>query len=190
MSRYQQLMEDLHPQVIIAKTEVPYDTAYANYSLQSSIVSSYAEFEEEVITFIAYVMLNTVGSYLPPEFLLDKARNFLDRKPGFDNAVIMAMSGADGGLMAVLQLIVLKFKEEARQSYYQYILDSYIDPMNFEQIVEIMTEFKQRLSAYTDDAFDFISPEQMAGQYKQILWDYIEKMSSNRNLWRFVNNQS
>ncbi|MCK4982222.1 MAG: hypothetical protein KAS17_04810 [Victivallaceae bacterium] len=188
MSRYQQIMEHLQPQVLIAKTETPYDTAIANYVLQNSIVPSYEIFVEEIITFTAYVMLQTVGSYPPPEFLLDKARQLLDKSIRFENAAVMALSGAEGGLMAVLQDIIKGFKENSRQAYYFYILENYIDPMSFQQVVEVMQEFKDHLGAYTPEPFDYISAEQMAAEYKTILWNYIESLSRHRNLWSFTNN--
>ena len=42
-----------------------------------------------------------------------------------------------------------------------------------EDTVEVMRELKDRISAYSPQAFGYIEPEQMAGNYRDILWRYI-----------------
>ncbi len=185
MSRYQDIMQHLHPRVIIEKTEVPHDNARANCTLQSSTVGSHREFEDILIAYVTHHMEETLGMAPPPEFCLDKARRFVDSAIGFDNAVFMGMSGAEGGMSNVLNQVCDGFKNEAKQAYIAYILDRYIDPLSFEEVVEVMRELKEKIGAYSPDSFGYVAPEQMAGNYRDILWRYIDSLGRYRNLWTY-----
>ncbi len=52
MSKFQKVMEYLHPRVVLAKTEIAHDNIRAAFRLQSSTVGSYEEFEKVVITYV------------------------------------------------------------------------------------------------------------------------------------------
>lgn len=185
MSRYDELMRHLHPRVIIEKTELPHDNARASCTLQSSIVGSFNEFEELLMAYVHHHMTQTQGMAPPPEYCLDIGRRHLDNSVGFDNAVFMAMSGGEGGMPAVLNNVCESLKQEAKQAYIRYMLDRFIDPLSFGEVVEVMTEFKSRLSGFTPESFNYISPEQMAGNYCEILSNYVNSLSRYRNLWAY-----
>lgn len=185
MGRFDNLMEHLNPKMIIEKTQTPHDNARAGVTLQSSIVGSYPEFESLLIAYVHHHMEQTWGGAPPPDMCLDRARMFLDKSMGYDNAVFIAMSGADGGIHYVLNEISNGFKEEAKRAYFTYIVDSFIEPMSFEETVEVMREFKERVGTYSPASFGYISPEQMAAKYKEILWSYIDSLSNYRNLWNY-----
>jgi len=185
MGKYDDIMQHLNPRVIIEKTEIPHDNARASCTLQSSIVGSYSEFEDLVIAYVAYHMQETFGSAPPPEFCLFTARKFLESSVGFDNAVFMGLSGTDGGMPGVLNQLCEEFKKEAKQAYFVYILDHYISPLSFPDIVEVMQELKDKIGAYSPQSFGYVSAEQMAGNYKEILWGYIESLTRYRNIWSY-----
>ncbi len=185
MARFNQLMEHLNPRVIIEKTEVPNDQARASVTLQSSTVSGYAEFESIVIAYVANHMEIVFGAFPPEDHCLDKARKFLESLIGWDNAVFIAMSGAEGGLPHVLNQINDGFKNEAKQAYFAYFVDKYIDPLNFSEVVEVMRALKEKISEYSPESFGYIEPEALAGNYKDILWRYIDSVSRYRNIWSY-----
>ena len=185
MGKYDDLMEHLNPRVIIEKTEVPHDNARAGCTIQSSVVGSYSEFEDLVIAYVVHHMQQTAGLAPPPELCLDKARNFLEHSMGFNNAVFTGLSGTDGGMLNVLNQLNEGFKNEAKKAYFNYFLDRFIDPLSFPEIVELMREFKGRIGAYSPESFGYISPEQMAGNYREIFWQYIDTLTKYRNLWSY-----
>lgn len=185
MPKFQQIMNHLDPKVVIAKTEIPHDTARGKYVLKSSVVSSYLEFEKVIIDYTAMHMKETMGSSLPPEFCLDKAKHFLDRSPGFDNSVFIGMSGTDGGMQLILNKICEGFKEEAKRAYFTYIVDTFIDPLAFQDIVQVMRELKAKIGAYSPQSWNYIEPEAMASHYREILWSYIDSLTKYKNLWAY-----
>ncbi len=185
MGKYQDVMRHLHPKAIIEKTEIPNDNARAGCTLQSSIVGNYAEFENNLIAYVAYHTEKVFGSAPPPEFCLDKARKFLESSIGFDNAVFVALSGTDGGMPHILNQLNDGFKKEAKQAYFTYVVNTFIDPLNFEETVQLMRELKQKIGSYSPQSFGYIEPEAMAAHYKEILWNYIDSLTRYRNLWAY-----
>ena len=112
MPKYQQIMRYLNPKTVIAKTVVPHDTARGKYLLNSSIVRSYLEFENVIIDYTTKHMRETLGGAPPIDFVLHRARGFLEASLGWDNSVFIGMSGIDGGMHLVLNKICGGFKEE------------------------------------------------------------------------------
>ena len=185
MPVYDDLMVHLNPRVIIERTEMPHDLARAGVTLQSTVVGSYREFEDTIIGYVGHHMEQTLGNHPPPEFCLDKGRKFIDSSLGWDNAVYLSLSGAEGGIANVLNQVCDGFKKEAKQAYFQYILDRFIDPLSFEDIVELMEALKGKLSEYSPESFNYVSAAQMATHYREILWSYIESLGRYRNIWTY-----
>ena len=147
--RLQEIMQYLEPRLLIEKTDIPHDNARASCTLQSSVVRSYNEFEDLIIAYVTHHMQETFGSALPPEYCLDKARKFLDNAIGFDNAVYIAMSGSEGGMANVLNQLCEEFKKEAKLAYITYIIDQYIDPLSFDEVVEVMRDLKEKIGHFS-----------------------------------------
>jgi len=185
MAIYDEIMERLNPKVIISVVDEPHDTARGSYVLRSSIAHSYQEFEGIIVHYTDHHMKMIFGNSLPNDHLLQKSRNFLESDGSFKNAAFMGLSGTEGGMIQVLNMIAEGFKAEAKKAYFDYILDSFIDPLSFEQVVRVMKELKTRLSSYSSDSFDYISPEAMAADYKEIIWKYIDALTRYRNLWQY-----
>ncbi len=185
MSRFSDIMVYLHPKAIIEKTETSHNAARGKCTLQSPIAQDYNDFEESIIAYTSFHMAEVFGNSPPPEFCLNIARRYIDEAVGFDNAAFIALSGSEGGMNNVLNLIADGFKKEAKAAYVTYVIDKFISPLNFEEIVEVMREFKERLGQFCPESMNYISPEAMAGSYKKIIWSYFEGLSRHRNLWSY-----
>lgn len=185
MGKFQDVMYHLHPQVIIQKVETPHNEARGKYVLRSSVVRSYKEFENIVIEYMDFHMKELYGNFLSPDMLLAQARELLEQSEGFDNMAYVALSGAEGGIGHVLDMIAESYKHKHKKAYFEYIMDTYIDQMDFRQVVELCAEFQNKLSGFSPQSMNYIPPEQMAGSFKQILWKYIDTLTRHRNLWQY-----
>lgn len=186
MSKYTDIMKYLNPKNIIEKTELPNDTARGKYVLKSSIAKSYQEFEQIVIDYMDFHCRQIYnGGSLPPELLRDKADKFLQKMGGLsDSAAYQALSGTDGGMVSILNQLSEKFKEEMKRAYFEYVITTYINPLNFDEMVELMAEFKSKLLNYSPQSFGYIEPAAMAVNYKTIIWNYIDSLTKYKNLWK------
>lgn len=184
MSKLKELMEYLNPRTIIEKTEIPHDNARASITLQSSTVRNYKEFEDMLVAYVSHHTKMILGTSLPPELCLDKARKFLDSSIGWENSVYISMSGDQGGLPGCLNEINDQFKKESKNAYFSFYL-SILDPLNYPEILEVMKEIKDKISAFSPESFKYISPEQLSMNYKDVIYKYIETISRHRNLWDY-----
>lgn len=185
MGRFNDIMEHLCPKVVIEVCEEPHDTARGCYALDSSIAGSYREFERVVIDYMGHHQRIVMGMAMPPDLILDRASSYLDSVGGLKNAAFIGLSGSQGGMVHVLNQLSEGFKAESKRAYFTYIVDSFCEPLAFEQIVEVMREFKETLGAYSPQSFSYISPEAMAADYKSILWAYIDALTKHTNLWAY-----
>jgi len=185
MAKFDLIMQHLNPRVIIAKTEVPHDTARGKYVLKSSVVFSALEFEAVVIEYVSHHMQEVFGNHLPPEYCFNKAKHFLESSTGFDNATYIGLSGTEGGMNFVLTQITEGFKMEAKQAYFEYVLNTYIDRLNIDEILELMREMKDKLGVYSPLSFRYVKPEAMALSYRDFLWKYIDSLTKYKNLWAY-----
>jgi len=185
MTILKQLDVDLNPRTILEKTQIPHDNARASVTLQSSTVRNYHEFEDIIMAYVSHHTHMILGIALPHELCLDKARKFLDSSIGWDDAVYIAMSGDDGGVPNILNQINDGFKKESRSAFITYFIDKHIDALDFSQVVGVMKEIKERIRVYSPESFNYISPEQMAGNFRDVLWKYIDSVSRYRNLWDY-----
>ena len=183
MSKYDDVMQHLHPRVIIEKVETPHDAARGKYVLRNPVVRSYQEFEAVIIDYMDHHMKELYGNSLPPDLLLAQARELLEQAEGFENMAYTALSGAQGGIGYVLNNLAESYKHRHKKAYFEYIMDTYIDQLDFGQVVELCREFQSRLSGFSPQPFSYIPPEQMAGDFKKILWNYIDSLTRYRNLW-------
>jgi hypothetical protein len=185
MSRLKEMDADLNPRRILEMTQIPHDKARASVTLQKTTVSTFPEFEDTMIAYVSHHTRIILGTSLPPELCLDKARRFLDQSIGWENSVYISMSGDEGGIPFVLNQINDAFKSESKSAYISYFVDRHIDAFNFPQVIEVMKSIKERIGAYSPESFSYISTEQMAANYKDIIWRYIDSVSRHRNLWDY-----
>ncbi len=99
-------------------------------------------------------------------------------------AVMFGLSGESGGMRYICDCICEGFKREAESSYVSYILDTRLDPLSFGQVVELMREFKAKLSNYALPSFRALPAEAMAADYKSVIYQYIGSLKQFSNLKR------
>jgi len=186
MGKFQDVMYYLNPRVIIGKIDIPNDAARGSYVLRSSIVRSAPEFEDVIIDYMDHHFRAVFGGSLPGEYLMSQARGLLEDAEGFDNLRYIGLSGANGGMGYVLNVLVEAEKKRQKQEYFKKVIVRNIEELlDYSDVLELCQEFKNRLSVFSPQSFNYISAVQMAADYKKILWRYIEDLSQYRNLWQY-----
>jgi len=186
MARLRDLMRHLHPTVVIEKVDRQHDTARGTYPLRNTIVPSHAEFEKEIINYTDHHMKEVFhGCTLPPDILLGKAQNYLEHTGGIKQAIFTGLSGTDGGMGTVLNNIAEGFREEARKNYFEYIINSFVDPLSFNDVVELMKDLKESLVDFSPQAFAYVQPESMAADYRNYIRQYYYTLIQYKNLWKY-----
>lgn len=186
MSKFTDIMKYLNPKNILEQTEIPSDTARGKYFLTSSIAKSYHEYEKIIIDYLDFHYKEVFNNAsFPPNILRGRADHYLKKTGGLVNSAFIGLSGVSGGMHHILNIISEGVKYEMKRSYFDYVITTYISPLSFDEIVELMREFKSKLINYSPQSFAYIEPESMAKDYQSILWNYIEQLTQYKNLWKF-----
>ena len=190
MADFFEIMDALSPKVIIEVCEIPHSNARGNYLVPGTLAEDYDSFLYVVIHYTTYHYKVTRGKNqleIYPDLALGIAKNFLDKNGGWKNAVHMALSGSDGGLLTVLNRIAEGFIEEDRHNYFNYIIDNHINMLQFEERVKFMEQFRENVLLNFCPEIQYIPAVQMAspGQFESIIWNYMENLKRYRNLWQY-----
>jgi len=185
MAIFDDVFKLLNPREILKKVDEPNNTARGQYALPCSVVRSYQEFQDTCFDYLEHHMQATLGVSLNPIHLMSKMNTYLRGDDGIQNAAYLAMSGADGGMNKVLDMLCQGFVQEQKQSYFNYVLNNYIDPLSFEDKLDFMTEFKDKLGGYAPGPFQFVHPAAMVDDYRSVIWNYIESITNYRNIWQY-----
>ncbi|OPY88344.1 MAG: hypothetical protein A4E71_00555 [Smithella sp. PtaU1.Bin162] len=185
-TRFEVIMQHLNPKALIAKIEIPHDTIRASYPLKCSVVRSNREFQEALIHFMQYYWQARFNTSAPPDVCLGDALNYIKGAFGSeDNAAYIALSGTEGGLPAVLNAISEGWKRKDTDNYIDYILDKYCDPLNFDEVCDLLGDFKKALKGFAPYSFDYVSPAELFKNHRRIMKDYILSLRKYKNLWAY-----
>ena len=107
------------------------------------------------------------------------------RKKGKDklNAYSNGKTGTDGGMRAILDIIMEHLKEESIERHIRDVIDRYIAPSDFEEQVEIISEIisaMENLPSYIDPA----RPERYARNYEELIRGIAENMRRTYSIFR------
>ena len=186
MGKFETISQLLDPINIVEKVEGVHDTARGRYFIESPTVNTYKEYEEQLVGYVDHSHKQVFnGATLSPEMLLDKAKRLLETKMPFKDGAYQAMSGQNGGLIGIFNIISDAFKAEHRKAYFEYIIDEHIDPLSYPDIVKVMADLQKKLIAFSPKDYKFVQPESMAADYRTLLWDYINQIGHYKNIWKY-----
>jgi hypothetical protein len=186
-NKFEMISQILDPINMVKNVEGVHDTARGRYSIQSPKVDSYKEYEDAVVHYVDHIHKEVFnGGTLSPEMLLNKAKGLLDSSMGFKNSAFLALSGRDGGLIKIFAEISDAFKAEHRKAYFEYIIDEHIDPLSFQEVVQVMSDLQDKIQAFSPQGYQYIQPESMAADYRNLLWDYINQLGNFKNIWDYT----
>jgi hypothetical protein len=182
----EKIMDILHPSELTL-LDAKHDTARAKFILNSTIVGNYLEYDRIIVSYFRH-HLTEIGEAVPvsPEKALAEAKACM-KDGGMDEeeAVHRAMSGEDGGMASVLTAISEGLKKRERAAKFEFVMNAYVNPLEFSQKVELMRELATKLIAGgTRKSYSQISPEELAGDYKRWISEYIQEQSKFKHIRR------
>lgn len=149
------ILDELDKETILKKIHNPHYEARGFYQMKKTTVSSYNEFLDEVQSYYKYHYKKVISPSLPLEAMVfGEIKEILVRYYGsIASAQRLAEKGDSGGLIDVFNKINEALIKKHEKMYVDYIIDTYIDPTDYELISDLMTQF---MSKYRD-----VFPEEM-----------------------------
>ena len=186
-----QTFELLGNEVIAQVVSVHHDRAREEYPLEIT-VRSFEDLKEELILYYQWHFSRTIGNgaEIAPEAAWEYCRNIIEsyfrrrrggELNGLEAAYRMVRQGTDGGLRLLINLIADSLKRSQEEQYVEHVIDSNIDPMDFESHINLMREYIRRYSDYLPPDMRVKRPELLARDYKQLIKIHCEVLNRIRS---------
>lgn len=160
-----------------------HDQARGSYLLPSTIIQDWPEFEHTSLDYFCH-HCNVVGGGDQGDSAqnLAAAKNYAIRGAG-RNATIKqlfrnAVTGANRGMVGVLDGMANAIKQEHIERYIGSAFDAYINPCSIEESTEIMRQFFQKCRPFLGSEIDVNHPEYYASNFRHYISIFSQAMAS------------
>lgn len=176
MNELQQILRGLNERELALAVSKKHDDARGEYSIRGVTVGSYSDFERVIADYYAYHFSTCIapGAKLPAFEAKQRAKELLAeeyRRHGLTvhNACEDAISGVNGGLRHILDLICDGLKRESEYRYAEQLFDTYVEANGFEGKVEIIRQLLAHYPTILSDTVNPRRPEAQANDYKLLV---------------------
>ncbi|PKN62631.1 MAG: hypothetical protein CVU57_23570 [Deltaproteobacteria bacterium HGW-Deltaproteobacteria-15] len=183
------LLAELDETAIATNVAIPHDEARMRYSLMRNTVQDYNEFVDVISTYYNYHLSECVihGGSVSRTEAAGRAKDSLQqeyRRIGGDinTAYNDAHDGTNGGLRIVLDKLADRLKTESVERYIRDAFDRHVEPVSWEQKVEIMSQVLMQFGHLFPSSVRTNQPERYASNYEELiraLVDALKKVSSD-----------
>ena len=124
----------------------PHNQARAMYSLNNITDYDYNQFIGKVTDYYKFHYQKVHSKTLPSnEMVFGAISDILKRHYGsIANAQRKCQRASEGGMMGILNRICDDLIKEHEKKYIDYIIDTYIDPNDYDYITELMKQFMEK----------------------------------------------
>lgn len=177
-----EILKKLDPQNLADLFLIKHDVSRRRHPVGDMKVSSYEEFVSRITEFYQYQYRNIIGGESMPEDMA-WAQAMAILESGFGNlrgAYAVAKTGLENGIEACFDKIYEALRKEQVNAFFEYVLTTDIDPLDFEQVIELMRQLRQRFSSAIPEDYSVMSEAEMAMDYKGFIRLYVERLTQVR----------
>ena len=165
------------------RVTIPHDRARASYSLSSTTVNSWQEFEHYLADYYRHHCRVVGGGDLGSVSQnLTEAKTLATRGAGRNTTIKKLFrdseSGADGGLRQVLDHLANGIKQFFLERYITDAFDRYVSPCNIDEATELMRQFFEKYQHILPTSIDVGKPMYYAANFKEYLNLFAQSMTS------------
>ena len=190
MGKLDRILEELDELHIVNTITKQHDEARMGYTLPGITVSSDAEFDDLVADYYNYHFTTCIshGGSLPRSEAASSAKEIIEnayRRRGMDrlNAYSDGKNGTNGGMRAILDIIMDNMKDTAVERHIRDVIDRYVAPTDFEEQVDIVREIIARMG-YKPSYIDPKRPERYARNYEELVRGLVESVKAQSSKLR------
>ncbi len=191
MGSLQGLLAELDETAIAKNVAIPHDEARMRYSLMRNTVQDYSEFVDVISTYYNYHVSECVahGGFVSRTEASGRAKEILQqeyRRVGGDinTAYNDAHDGTNGGLRIVLDRLADRLKAEAVERYVRDAFDRHVEPVSWEQKVDIMRQVLARYNHEFPSSIRMDQPERYASNYEEIIRAVVEGLRKALSIFK------
>lgn len=191
MGSLEHLLAAIDELAIARNVATPHDEARMRYSLRANTVASFSEFTDVVADYYSYHVSQCVvhGGHVSRTEAAGRAKEILEqeyRRRGGDlnTAYNDAHDGTNGGLRVILDTIAEKLKAESVERYIREAFDRYVEPVSWDQKVDIIRQFINRFGFSLSSSIRSDQPERYAQDYRGLIRQYVEALRKSASFFR------
>jgi len=191
MGSIENLLSELDELAIAKNVGVPHDEARMRFSLSKNTVAGFNEFTDVISDYYNHHVSQSVlhGGHLSRTEAAGRAKEILNqeyRRQGGDinMAYNDAHDGTNGGLRVVLDRIAEQLKVESVERYIRDAFDRHVEPISWEQKVDIMHQFLAHYGHHLTSSIRTDQPERYAANYEELIRAYVESLKKTSSIFR------
>lgn len=191
-SKLTRILNKLDPNNISRVVEEAHSMARETFTLDSDRVSNHAEFYDKVTRYYRHHYAHTIvgGVDLPEDVVHSEVRRHLEQAyreyGGYEGAYNNARMGRSGGMPAILNAIASGLRQEQERQYIEHVFFTEVDPMDYEEIVDLMREYLDRFGGLMSPADRARSPHDLARNYDTVIKQHARYMGIIRDMMKRV----
>jgi len=190
MSVLNRVLHELDESYLVDHITRQHDEARIAYHLRSNTVHSDAEFDSSIADYYNYHFGRCLshGGTLSRAEAAGRAKEIIEReyrrkRQDKLHAYHNGKHGYEGGMRAILDLIMEALKEEALERHIRDVLDRYVAPTSFTEQVSLVREIIHRAGLsprYVDAAY----PERYARNYEELVRGLVASIRAQATSFR------
>jgi len=180
MSVLDNILEELDEIYIVEHITKKHDEARMQYTMNKNTVSDDTEFDDVIFEYYNHHYTKCVagGGSLSRADAASMAKEIINqeyRRKGRDklHAYADGKDGTNGGMRAILDIIMERLKEDAIERHMRDVLDRYVAPTSFDEQVSIVREIINR-TGISSTYVDADRPERYARNYEELIRGLVE----------------
>jgi len=182
MSVLGSILQELDESYIVEHITKKHDEARIQYHMTKNTVSDDTEFDDMISDYFNHHFTQCVsgGGALSRAEAAGRAKEIIEReyrRKGQDklHAYNDGKSGYNGGMRAILDIILDYLKNDAVERHVRDVLDRYVAPTSFDEQVSIVTEIISK-TGISSEYVDVNHPERYARNYEELIRGLVESI--------------
>jgi hypothetical protein len=186
MANLQRILDLLDERTLAQEVWLANDMARERYRLERATVSDWDEFLEEITTYYEWHFRQTRGDANLVKYSLESSASKIveqaySSQGGMEAAVRNAKTGTGGGLSGVLTAIAQHLRQEHEEHYVGHILRKHINPMDWDEVVDLMRQYLRRFGGDLPRGSRVKKPEELAKNWRELITMHAKVMSAVRD---------
>jgi hypothetical protein len=190
MGTLDNILRELDETYLVELITKKHDEARIQYSLSSVTVYNDIAFDDAIADYYNYHFTRCIssGGELSRAEAAGRAKEIIAKeykRKGMDilNAYSDGKTGTNGGMRAILDMLMESLKEEAVERHIRDVFDRYIQPSSYEERVAIIKELLNKIGRHSPYV-DYDHPERYAHNYEELIRALVEHIRNQSAIFR------
>jgi hypothetical protein len=188
----QSILSEIDADALTASVSRLIDNARAVYVMGSVVVESNEDFNDSIASYYSHLLRHTRQLSDPIDLKAAGAEGFalleraFSKRGGLQGALAEARNGTNGGLRFIFDMMTEQFKQEQQEKRVNLVLNSELDPLDWDGKVAVITALLSRLKNHLPSEILSQPAERYAGQLDILVKAYVQSIDQVKALIRSI----